>query len=148
MRVEALASGFGIPSHAALANAEADIAYKFGRVELRAGGKFFYFRTSPQGDFYMKGSLAGGFADVTTRTLVTGLASLPAWLTGLTGNPVAQRVGLGYVAVLVVIAAVRDRHRWAGLRAAVLVDFAPLKGSRIGELSARFDIVLGMTPES
>jgi protocatechuate 3,4-dioxygenase beta subunit len=32
-------------------------------------------------------------------------------------------------------------------RAALLVDFAPLKGSRIGELVARFDIVLGATPE-
>ena len=61
-RVEALASGFDIPSHAALANAEADIAYKFGRIELRGGGKFFYFKTSPQADFYMKGRLAGGFA--------------------------------------------------------------------------------------
>jgi protocatechuate 3,4-dioxygenase beta subunit len=30
--------------------------------------------------------------------------------------------------------------------AAVLVDFAPIKGSRIGELAARFDIVLGSTP--
>jgi protocatechuate 3,4-dioxygenase beta subunit len=29
----------------------------------------------------------------------------------------------------------------------VLVPFLPLKGSRIGELSARFDIVLGITPE-
>jgi protocatechuate 3,4-dioxygenase beta subunit len=32
-------------------------------------------------------------------------------------------------------------------RAAVTVDFAPLPGSRIGELAARFDIVLGLTPE-
>lgn len=32
-------------------------------------------------------------------------------------------------------------------RKAVLVPFVPLKGSRIGELSARFDIVLGLTPE-
>jgi protocatechuate 3,4-dioxygenase beta subunit len=32
-------------------------------------------------------------------------------------------------------------------REAVLVDFAPLKGSRIGELTARFDIILGFTPE-
>jgi len=30
---------------------------------------------------------------------------------------------------------------------AVLVDFVPVKTSRIGELSARFDIVLGVTPE-
>jgi protocatechuate 3,4-dioxygenase beta subunit len=33
-------------------------------------------------------------------------------------------------------------------RAAVTVDFAPLKESRIGELSARFDVVLGVTPEA
>jgi protocatechuate 3,4-dioxygenase beta subunit len=32
-------------------------------------------------------------------------------------------------------------------RAAVLVDFTPLKESRIGELAARFDVVLGLTPE-
>jgi protocatechuate 3,4-dioxygenase beta subunit len=32
-------------------------------------------------------------------------------------------------------------------RAAVTVDFAPLKDSRAGELAARFDIVLGFTPE-
>lgn len=32
-------------------------------------------------------------------------------------------------------------------RAAVTVDFVPVKGSRIGELTAKFDIVLGLTPE-
>jgi protocatechuate 3,4-dioxygenase beta subunit len=32
-------------------------------------------------------------------------------------------------------------------RESVTVDFAPLQGSRIGELTARFDIVLGYTPE-
>jgi protocatechuate 3,4-dioxygenase beta subunit len=31
-------------------------------------------------------------------------------------------------------------------RAAVIVDFVPLKGSRTGELAARFDIVMGFTP--
>jgi protocatechuate 3,4-dioxygenase beta subunit len=35
----------------------------------------------------------------------------------------------------------------AKARNALLVDFAPLKGSRIGELTARFDMVLGVTPE-
>jgi hypothetical protein len=60
-RVEALGSGFGIPGHAAIGDGEADIAYKFGRLELRAGGKLYYFKTSPQADFYMKGLLAGGF---------------------------------------------------------------------------------------
>jgi protocatechuate 3,4-dioxygenase, beta subunit len=32
-------------------------------------------------------------------------------------------------------------------REAVTVDFAPLAGSRIGELAAKFDVVLGFTPE-
>jgi len=33
-------------------------------------------------------------------------------------------------------------------RAAVTVDFAPIKASRIGELAAQFDIVMGFTPEA
>jgi protocatechuate 3,4-dioxygenase beta subunit len=33
-------------------------------------------------------------------------------------------------------------------RESVTVDFAPLPGSSIGELQARFDIVLGLTPEA
>lgn len=32
-------------------------------------------------------------------------------------------------------------------KAAVLVDFAPVKDSTIGELAARFDVVLGFTPK-
>ena len=30
----------------------------------------------------------------------------------------------------------------------VTVDFAPIKNSRVGELAAKFDIVLGYTPEA
>jgi protocatechuate 3,4-dioxygenase beta subunit len=30
----------------------------------------------------------------------------------------------------------------------VIVDFAQIPRSRIGELAARFDVVLGFTPES
>ena len=33
-------------------------------------------------------------------------------------------------------------------RQSVMVDFAPVKDSKIGELNARFDIVLGVTPEA
>lgn len=33
-------------------------------------------------------------------------------------------------------------------QASVSVDFAPVKGARAGELQARFDIVLGVTPEA
>ena len=32
-------------------------------------------------------------------------------------------------------------------RASIIVEFAPIKESRIGELAAKFDIVLGVTPE-
>jgi protocatechuate 3,4-dioxygenase beta subunit len=38
---------------------------------------------------------------------------------------------------------IRDERR----QESVLVDFRPLEGSRIGELTARFDVVLGLTPE-
>ena len=35
----------------------------------------------------------------------------------------------------------------AAQRESLLADFQPLEGSRIGELTARFDVVLGFTPE-
>ncbi len=37
--------------------------------------------------------------------------------------------------------------RDAKARDSITVDFAPIKESKIGELAARFDIVLGVTPE-
>lgn len=42
-----------------------------------------------------------------------------------------------------VLRGIRD----AKARESVIVDFAPIKDSRIGEVAARFDIVLGKTPE-
>jgi len=36
----------------------------------------------------------------------------------------------------------------AKARESVIIPFAPLKGSKIGELAARFDVVLGWTPEA
>lgn len=39
---------------------------------------------------------------------------------------------------------VRDARQ----REAITVDFAPLPGSKTGELAARFDVVLGLTPEA
>ena len=36
----------------------------------------------------------------------------------------------------------------AKARESVIIPFAPIKNSRIGELTARFDIVLGFTPEA
>lgn len=34
------------------------------------------------------------------------------------------------------------------VRSAIILDFAPIKESKIGELAAKFDIVLGFTPEA
>lgn len=41
-----------------------------------------------------------------------------------------------------ILRAIRDPK----VRDSIIVDFAPLKGSRVGELTARFNIVLGWTP--
>lgn len=41
-----------------------------------------------------------------------------------------------------------NRIRDEKARESLLVDFAPVKGSRVGALAATFDIVLGSTPES
>jgi protocatechuate 3,4-dioxygenase, beta subunit len=41
-----------------------------------------------------------------------------------------------------VLRGIRDKAQWD----AVMVDFKPLKGSELGELTAKFDIVLGLTP--
>ncbi|MFM8893139.1 MAG: intradiol ring-cleavage dioxygenase [Planctomycetia bacterium] len=51
------------------------------------------------------------------------------------GHPQNERDGI--------LQAIRDDRQ----RESVLVDFRPLEGSRIGELTARFDVVLGLTPE-
>ena len=51
------------------------------------------------------------------------------------GHPQNERDGI--------LRAIRDERQ----RESVLVDFRPLEGSRIGELTARFDVVLGLTPE-
>lgn len=42
-----------------------------------------------------------------------------------------------------ILRSIRDEK----IRATILVDFKPLKGSKIGELTANFDLVLGFTPK-
>lgn len=41
-----------------------------------------------------------------------------------------------------ILRSIRDEQA----RESVLVDFQPIQGSRVGELAARFDVVLGVTP--
>ena len=59
--VDAKASGFGIPGHAATWDAEASARYQIGRVDVIAGYRGFYFRTSLQGDQYGKGLISGAY---------------------------------------------------------------------------------------
>jgi len=53
-----------IPHHSAIADGEAALVYKVSRIELRGGFKGFYFKTTPKGDFYMRGRLVGGVVGI------------------------------------------------------------------------------------
>jgi hypothetical protein len=59
--VELDASGFGIPHHAGLGDVDAFASYKYSRLEFRGGFKYYYFKTSPQSDFYTRGNLLGAY---------------------------------------------------------------------------------------
>ena len=58
-RIELNLSGFDVPHHFAIGDADAFAAYRVGRLEIRVGGKGLYFKTSPQSDFYFRGRLVG-----------------------------------------------------------------------------------------
>ena len=60
-RVEANVSGFAIPHHNNIWDADASANFRYGRFELRVGGKAFHFQTSTQSDFFMKGTMGGAF---------------------------------------------------------------------------------------
>ncbi len=63
-RWEVKASGFAWRHRATLGDIEADLAYRVGRVELVAGGKYFHFKTSPQRDEYFKANLYGPYVGI------------------------------------------------------------------------------------
>jgi protocatechuate 3,4-dioxygenase beta subunit len=120
----------GVYLHGGSANADKrDANFQgFGRFTTSSTGEY-YFRTikpvpypgrTPHIHFKIK---RGGKELLTTQCYIKGHA----------GN---ERDGI--------YRGVRD----AKAREAVSVDFAKIKDSRIGELAAKFDIVLGITPES
>jgi hypothetical protein len=55
-------SGFGLPHHGNIGDAQGSIAVRLGRVELIAGEHFFHFKTSPKSDMYITDTLQGVFA--------------------------------------------------------------------------------------
>lgn len=63
-RMEARGSGMAFPDRAALGDAEATAVVRIRRLEIFAGGKAFYYRTSPQKTNFVKGSLWGPHAGV------------------------------------------------------------------------------------
>ena len=58
------ATGFGIPHHSELWDAEGTISYRRKVWEFRAGYKVLHFKTSPQKDEYFTDTLSGGFVGV------------------------------------------------------------------------------------
>lgn len=61
LRLEANATGFAIPHHWSIWDADASISYRISKVELRLGAKAFHFRTSPKADYYLRGTPAGPY---------------------------------------------------------------------------------------
>ncbi|HLJ51061.1 MAG TPA: hypothetical protein VKU01_33870 [Bryobacteraceae bacterium] len=61
LRWETRASGFLIPHHGTIWDAESYLAYKSGRFEFRLGGKAFHIKTSPTKEEYITYTLPGAF---------------------------------------------------------------------------------------
>ena len=57
-------TGFGLPHRAEIWDAEGTISYRYGKWEIVAGAKAFHFKTSPQNEEYIEGTLDGGFVGV------------------------------------------------------------------------------------
>jgi hypothetical protein len=50
-----------IPHHSAIGDAEGTVVIRIRSLEIFAGGKTLYFKTSPQSDTYTKGTLWGPY---------------------------------------------------------------------------------------
>ncbi|MDE3195705.1 MAG: hypothetical protein KGN84_05135, partial [Acidobacteriota bacterium] len=59
--LRAAGSGFGLPHRAELWDAEGTVSYRRKAWELRAGYKIMHFKTNPQKDEYIQGTIDGGF---------------------------------------------------------------------------------------
>lgn len=60
--IEMRASGFAIPHHAVLWDAEATAVIRAGHLNILVGGKGFHFKTSPAAEEYFRSTLYGPFA--------------------------------------------------------------------------------------
>ncbi len=60
--VEANASGFAIPHHAVIGDAEGSLSYRLRGVELIVADKYYHFKTSTQNAEYFSATLMGPYA--------------------------------------------------------------------------------------
>jgi hypothetical protein len=63
-RFEANASGFGLPHRFNLWDADASVAYRVGKIEVRGGVRALHFHSSAKSDYYVRGTLSGAFVGV------------------------------------------------------------------------------------
>jgi hypothetical protein len=63
-RMELRGSGMALLHRSALGDAEGSAVVRLGRIEIFAGGKVLYFKTSPKSDTYMRGALWGPYGGV------------------------------------------------------------------------------------
>jgi hypothetical protein len=63
-RMEWRGSGMGIPNHAAIGDSEGTLVGRIRSLEIFAGGKFLYYRTSPKKETYITNVLWGPFGGV------------------------------------------------------------------------------------
>jgi hypothetical protein len=57
-------TGFAWPHRIQLLDTEASVGYRIGVFDIRAGAQAFHFRTSPQNDYFFRGTLAGAFVGI------------------------------------------------------------------------------------
>jgi hypothetical protein len=63
-RWEIKGSGFGLPHHGNIWDAQGTIAVRVGPIELLGGEKAFHFKTSPQSDQYFTQTLQGAYVGI------------------------------------------------------------------------------------
>jgi len=98
---------------------------------------FGRFLTGSSGEYYFRTIKPMAYPGRTRHIhFAVKLKGQEKWTTQcyVKGEPLNERDG--------VYRSIKDAEQ----RAAVTIDFAPVKGSRVGELAARFDIVSGFTP--
>jgi hypothetical protein len=67
-RWELKGSGFWLPHRAAIWDAESFLAVRASHVEMKFGGRAFYFKTSPKKSEYLYDTLPGAFVELSWHT--------------------------------------------------------------------------------